>query len=228
MTSASNEIDQLIDEHQALMRYYGKAQSRCSDLMVFQATELAGLRSQVVRLRAAVVVRDTALAWECEDRAALRSLIPGLQPRVALARRVDHLVGRVQQLLRERLHWQWRRTMDHSSPSATPVDTSAEPVETIMMPTGSLEPTEDGAGFETSLAAADLVICQTGCLSHDAYWRVQDHCKRTGKACVVVAQPDALRIVRIHQTLPESPFEASSNARSAVSSPDVSDEAFRR
>jgi hypothetical protein len=34
-------------------------------------------------------------------------------------------------------------------------------------------------------------------MSHGAYWRVQDHCKRTGKACVLVEQPDALRIVRI-------------------------------
>lgn len=54
-------------------------------------------------------------------------------------------------------------------------------------------------GLDASLAAADLVICQTGCLSHGAYWRVQDHCKRTGKSCVLVEQTDALRIVRIHQ-----------------------------
>jgi hypothetical protein len=43
------------------------------------------------------------------------------------------------------------------------------------------------------------VICQTGCLSHQAYWRVQDHCRRHNKPCVLVAQPDALRIIRIHQ-----------------------------
>jgi hypothetical protein len=49
------------------------------------------------------------------------------------------------------------------------------------------------------LVAADLVICQTGCLSHGDYWRVQDHCRRTGKACVLVEQPDALRIVRLNR-----------------------------
>ena len=43
------------------------------------------------------------------------------------------------------------------------------------------------------------MICQTGCLSHGEYWRVQDHCQRTGKTCVLVEQPDALRIVRIHR-----------------------------
>ena len=52
--------------------------------------------------------------------------------------------------------------------------------------------------LEYSLRAADLVICQTGCVSHGAFWRVQDHCKRTGKTCVLMEQPEAMRIVRIH------------------------------
>jgi hypothetical protein len=47
------------------------------------------------------------------------------------------------------------------------------------------------AQLDASLAAADLVICQTGCISHDAYWRVKDHCKRTGKRCVFVDKPSA-------------------------------------
>jgi hypothetical protein len=45
------------------------------------------------------------------------------------------------------------------------------------------------AALDVTLAAADLVICQTGCISHDAYWRVKDHCKRTGKRCVFVENP---------------------------------------
>ena len=28
--------------------------------------------------------------------------------------------------------------------------------------------------LHTSMAAADWVICQTGCISHDQYWRVMD------------------------------------------------------
>lgn len=43
--------------------------------------------------------------------------------------------------------------------------------------------------LDTSLAAADLVICQTGCISHQAYWRVKDFCKRTGKRCLFVDNP---------------------------------------
>lgn len=43
--------------------------------------------------------------------------------------------------------------------------------------------------LDTSLAAADLVICQTGCISHQAYWRVKDFCKRNGKRCLFVDNP---------------------------------------
>ncbi|MBH1963114.1 MAG: DUF2325 domain-containing protein [Comamonadaceae bacterium] len=56
----------------------------------------------------------------------------------------------------------------------------------------------DSDWLEDSLRGADLVVCQTGCISHGDYWRVKDHCKRTGKTCVLVEQPGALRIVRIH------------------------------
>lgn len=45
--------------------------------------------------------------------------------------------------------------------------------------------------LDASLAAADLVICQAGCISHNAYWRVKDHCKRTGKRCVFLDNPSA-------------------------------------
>ena len=49
---------------------------------------------------------------------------------------------------------------------------------------------EDNIGLlDASIAAADLVICQTGCISHNAYWRVKDHCKRTGKHCLFVDNP---------------------------------------
>jgi len=44
---------------------------------------------------------------------------------------------------------------------------------------------EDNLGqLPATLAAADLVICQVGCISHNAYWRVKDHCKRNSKPCV--------------------------------------------
>lgn len=57
--------------------------------------------------------------------------------------------------------------------------------------------TEDNpAQLDATLAAADLVICQAGCVSHGAYWRVKDHCKRTGKRCVFVETPSATGLQR--------------------------------
>ncbi|HAV38441.1 MAG TPA: hypothetical protein DCX52_19175, partial [Massilia sp.] len=56
---------------------------------------------------------------------------------------------------------------------------------------------EDGSRqLEASLAAADLVICQTGCISHGAYWRVKEYCKRTGKRCVFVDNPSVSGLAR--------------------------------
>jgi len=56
---------------------------------------------------------------------------------------------------------------------------------------------EDSHGvLDASLAAADLVICQTGCISHNAYWKVKDFCKRTGKRCVFVENPSTSSLVR--------------------------------
>jgi hypothetical protein len=60
------------------------------------------------------------------------------------------------------------------------------------------------AQLEASLAAADLVICQTGCVSHGAYWRVKDHCKRTGKRCVFVDKPSASSLARCLRGLGEA------------------------
>ena len=50
--------------------------------------------------------------------------------------------------------------------------------------------------LDATLSAADLVICQTGCISHGAYWRVKDHCKRHGKRCVFVDKPGSAALKR--------------------------------
>jgi hypothetical protein len=52
------------------------------------------------------------------------------------------------------------------------------------------------AQLDSALGSADLVICQTGCISHNAYWRVKDHCKRTGKRCAFVETPSAAGLAR--------------------------------
>jgi hypothetical protein len=66
---------------------------------------------------------------------------------------------------------------------------------------------EDRFGqLDSALGSADLVICQTGCISHNAYWRVKDHCKRTGKRCAFVETPSAAGLARgLHELLTDVP-----------------------
>lgn len=51
--------------------------------------------------------------------------------------------------------------------------------------------------LQASLAAADLVICQTGCLSHGAYWRDNGHCRRSGSACVLPDAPSSTHVAQL-------------------------------
>jgi hypothetical protein len=173
MQASANDFDLLLQEHCAMLREHARVQARCTALLQAQARRIAALDAEVMRLRAGTIARDSALAWEREDRAALEREIPGLEKRSVLGRQVAALQERIADLLR----------------SQAPTPAAPAPVP-------------DADQLEASLGSADLVICQTGCLSHGDYWRVQDHCKRTGKACVLVAQPEALRIVRIHRAAP--------------------------
>jgi len=175
-----DDFDQLLREHAALLRAYGDVQERCTAQLQAQAREIALLEAQSMQLRAELIKRDTALAWAREDRAALEQSIPGLPKRVTLAGHVEALQGRVRELMDE---------LQQRDLQGTPAGR-----QDALAQAGEL------ADLEADLAAADLVICQTGCMSHGAYWRVQDHCKRTGKACVLVENADALHIVRIQRT----------------------------
>lgn len=55
---------------------------------------------------------------------------------------------------------------------------------------------DSSSQLDATLAAADLVICQSGCISHNAYWRVKDHCKRTGKRCIFIETPSRSALER--------------------------------
>ncbi|MEG0539999.1 MAG: DUF2325 domain-containing protein, partial [Comamonas sp.] len=172
---------------------------------------------------------QSALAWAREDRAELQASILDLPRRTSLLQEVKNLTAQVQALMHERLRWRWGDAAQHTVaigstgtaalPSASAA-TNVVQAHGLSDTAGLEEAADDIAQLEASLVAADLVICQTGCLSHGAYWRVQDHCKRTGKACVVVEQPEAVRIVRIHQ--PESapvPQEIAVNATQTTGVP---------
>lgn len=228
MTSSFPDRQTLQREHAALLAAYGRAQSHCSQLLSAQAARIEQLEAQAMRLRATVIMRDTALAWERADRAALEGAIPGLPRRVVLARHVTQLMERVQTLMRERLAWQDRasqarampverlaeRPAHHNAVTAVALREKSvlcvgEDAMALMLTRKVVEMAgghylghsggddTDGATLEASLVAADLVICQTGCVSHGAYWRVKDHCTRTGKQCVLVDKPEALNALRL-------------------------------
>ena len=54
------------------------------------------------------------------------------------------------------------------------------------------------------LAQADLVICQTGCVSHNAYWKVKEHCKRHDKPCAFVGNPSPQAVRQVFESLQTS------------------------
>lgn len=61
--------------------------------------------------------------------------------------------------------------------------------------------------LEAVISAADAVICQTGCISHNAYWRVKEQCKRTGKPCSFVGNPSLSSFLQVLDTLAQPSLE---------------------
>ncbi|WP_219905229.1 DUF2325 domain-containing protein [Pseudothauera lacus] len=192
-------LDPVADEYRILVAQFAGVQRRCSELFSAQQSEIDRLQAEVMRLRGELIARDTALALAREERAALEAALPGLPRRVALARRVDSLMEKVHALMGElrahtrpearvvvgRLH---RKAVLCVGNEVAEIRAAQKMVERaggefVLQPVSD---EHDLDALEASLAAADLVICQTGCIGHDAYWRVQDHCRRTGKQCVLV------------------------------------------
>lgn len=50
--------------------------------------------------------------------------------------------------------------------------------------------------LSSDLTTADLVLCQVGCIGHNAYWRVKEHCKRHNKPCVFLQTPSRAALER--------------------------------
>ena len=134
------DINELAGEYGVLLRHFASLQERCTEQARSQARVIEKLNAQILLLRAQLIIRQSAWAWEQENLDAAGS-----------------------------------------SPLQSPHVT--DPIDYDKTP-GLLE---------SSLRSANLVICQTGCVSHAAFWREEDHCRRTGKTCVLVEQPDALQ-----------------------------------
>jgi len=151
------------------------------------ADQLAARDDQLLALHGQLMVRDTALELLREELAELRRQVPGLAGRQELVRLLDIQAERIVALERERNAALWRaerkslRAREAATGPGTVAILSADLVAAL----------PDEAQLTEALAAADLVLCQTGCLSHDDYWRVQDYCARSGKRCLLLAKEDA-------------------------------------
>lgn len=193
-------------ERSALLRYLGQVQQRVgrqfeelraevrSELQAEHdaerralADQLAARDDQLLALRGQLMVRDTALELLREELAELRRQVPGLAGRQELVRLLDIQAERIVALERERNAALWRAERE----SLRAREAAAGPGTVAILSADLVAALPDEAQLTEALAAADLVLCQTGCLSHDDYWRVQDYCARSGKRCLLLAKEDA-------------------------------------
>lgn len=207
----------LVAEHQALMRAYAEVQQRVTAWTQAQAREEQAWARERMQHRAAVIALQTQLAQAQEQLQHWQAARPDLPEREALRERLAQQLARNQALQRElnRLasrpgpELDARPALTASAPGKDlPARLDARVVLCVGGRGGSVpqyRQAVEGCGaqflhhdggeehrpaqLDPQLAAADLVICQTGCISHDAYWRVKDHCKRHGKRCVFVETP---------------------------------------
>ena len=151
------------------------------------AALLAARDDQLLALHGQLMVRDTALELLREELAELRRQVPGLAGRQELVRLLDIQAERIVALERERNAALWRAERE----SLRAREAAAGPGTVAILSADLVAALPDEAQLTEALAAADLVLCQTGCLSHDDYWRVQDYCARSGKRCLLLAKEDA-------------------------------------
>lgn len=210
---------ELIAEHQALSSEYAQAQERITQWRQEQAQAQADWERERLQLRAAKLGLQTQLDQARDQLTRWMAASPELPERLALQQRLAEQTERAQALQRELNRLQQAQALPavvlaSSAAVAAPPEASAQQQleQRVVLCVGGRSSTvplyrravEDrGAQFlhhdggaehkpaqlEPQLAAADLVICQTGCVSHDAYWRVKDHCKRHNKRCVFVDTP---------------------------------------
>lgn len=215
-------LQSLRDDNAELRRQLDAARREAEAARQEKADETRALSELITELRAAQVGRDACIARLTAQLDQLRSSLPDLKDRQALARRADDAEARALALTAqcrsqsdeiEALGAVLRKAeAEHARPCAgeTTVDTGSRG-ETLdgkcVLCVGGRSGTVDAyrdvverhggrflhhdGGQEESfhrinaaLATADLVVCQAGCISHNAYWRVKEQCKRTGKPCI--------------------------------------------
>lgn len=208
---------ELATEHQALARDYAQVQQRVTAWSLERAREQQAWEQERMQARAVQIGLQTQLAQAQELLAHWQAARPDLPEREQLRERLMEQLERNQALQREITRLASRTPPLAEAVPALPAASEAPPAPVLLehrvvlcvggrggsVPhyrqavegCGAQFLHHDGgsehkpAQLEPQLAAADLVICQTGCISHDAYWRVKDHCKRHHKRCVFVDTP---------------------------------------
>ncbi len=232
------KMQALNDENGVLTRELARVQERSTRLLQERSHAMEQQAAELLRMRAALLGRDTLIEYLKAEIQELEAAVPGLktrqqqsqETRLHLARIADlerSLHRTQQQLAIERQRAAQALSIAQPSPnpgiapdSEAPSLEPAPPQQSqavlcvggrqaavpiyrqLIERTGGRFLHHDGgeedaaAKLDASLAAADLVICQTGCISHDAYWRVKEHCKRLGKRCVFVDKPSSSSLRR--------------------------------
>jgi hypothetical protein len=60
--------------------------------------------------------------------------------------------------------------------------------------------------IEALVSGVDAVICQAACVSHGAYWRLKDECKRRGLPCVYLKSMGITSFARGLESLGDDPL----------------------
>jgi hypothetical protein len=209
-------VDTLASDNQRLAQELERLHQRSVQAQAERQADIERLSAALVQARAQLIGRDTLLAAQRAQLEDFQQHAPDLPARRDLARRLENQLERNRTLQAQinLLHdsravaAEPERPEPATEPPAAPPDLAERSVLCVGGRSGSVTQYRDvverhGGRFlhhdgglednphrlESSLAAADVVICQAGCLSHNAYWRVKDHCKRHGKRCVYLDQP---------------------------------------
>ena len=151
--------------------------ARVSSLKASHQLELSSIHARVKELEALLAKRPTAFAIQPAETSTPACTKPCNKP---LENRCVLCVG--------------------GRPSAVPLyrQTVETRGATFMHHDGGQE--EGIAQLDAKLNSADLVICQAGCVSHEAYFRVKEHCKKRGIQCVYVQNPSKSALRKALQT----------------------------
>lgn len=213
----------LLLENARLEKEVLKLQERCHALAQEKANAVREHDTALMGLRAIVIGKDTEIGQARAELAALRASIPELDTRQRLANRLAQVESREQALRAQLATSREEQAVPDAAPAApepspAPAASPGLSRQSILCVGGRSGNVpiyrsiveragarfahhdgglEDSSGLlDANLAAADLVICQTGCISHGAYWRVKDYCKRTGKRCLFVDNPSVSALAR--------------------------------